>query len=216
MDMLISLSWHWPATAAKPKGLLGDPRPALIYEQLPSQCLLSVLPQCLWHMAMLPSSWGRAVAKVNTATDSSSGFPRPQLRDTAVNDTAQLGQLRLVLNRRTQGAKPCQVLTGIFSRPPQICLALLHLHPSIIHSTSQSVLVNALCHYDVPDLCSYGMHTMAVTHMELPSAFGKATPTLLPSHCVQGQFCRMEKLLLQWRSSHVALQALSSLNTRPL
>lgn len=118
---------------------------------------------------------------------------------------------------RTQGAKPCQVVTEIFSRPPQlndippalsvppfdfpcvwllqgiwkwektksptqispvkrnfstflphlvqICLALLDLHPSVIHSTRQSIFVNALCNYSVPHLCSYEMHTMAMTHM---------------------------------------------------
>lgn len=32
-------------------------------------CLLSVPPQCLWHMAMLPSSWGRAVAEVKSASE---------------------------------------------------------------------------------------------------------------------------------------------------
>lgn len=46
-----------------------------------------------------------------------------------------------------------------------ICLALLALHPSVIHSTSQSIFVNALCHYSVPDLCSHELHAMAVTHM---------------------------------------------------
>lgn len=120
---------------------------------------------------------------------------------------------------RTQGAKPCQVVAEIFSRPPQgktshlllhfpllifhvysyyrecenertmqnpqpkplpwraifptfqphlvqICLALLDLHPSVIHSTSQSIFLNALCHYSVPGLCSYETPTMAVTLME--------------------------------------------------
>lgn len=120
---------------------------------------------------------------------------------------------------RTQGAKPCQVVAEIFSRPPQgktsllllhfpllifhvssyyrecenerttqnpqpkplpwraifptfqphleqICLGLLDLHPSVIHSTSQSIFLNALCHYSVPGLCSCEMHTMAVTLME--------------------------------------------------
>lgn len=73
-------------------------------------------------------------------------------------------------NEKTQNPQPKLLLQrGIFPtfRPHlvQICLVLLDLHLSVIHSTRQSIFGNALCNYSVPDLCSYEMHTMAMTHM---------------------------------------------------
>lgn len=80
-------------------------------------------------------------------------------------------------NREYENEKQCQIPNpnlsgwrGIFPNHQlhlvQICLALVDLHPCTIHRASQPILlVKSSGSYSVPDLCSYEVHNMAVTHM---------------------------------------------------